>query len=657
MHAADVRITSTSLAVLWLVLPLVAADDDRWDPRFGSVAEGGSQGPGEGPQLIVFRGKLYRSGSTVSCWDGATWHVVGKPKGDTWHLVASTNQLFVAGAFTSMSGVAARNVATWDGTNWNALDAQNASALGGRISAAALSPQGTLYISSQPLDYQSAAQSTIWSWTGRKWERVGDELRIGSTCKVEKIAAGRSNIFAVVYYEAPDVEHGYGERLVELADGKWRPFRQQPVHYGIHCIAVGDDDRPVVGGELYMNRSLTNLARWNGKAWETIGGGIQGYPLALAFDHDDLIVAGKFSGAGDVASRGLARWNGTNWQGFASGFSGGGTMYATTVKECIAIDMTCVGSIALDGERMFVSGSFTRAGNSGATGLAMWNGTEWRSLNSATQQGVNGKVSSLVAIDTNLFAVGEFTGVGGLATDGVARWDGERWQNLGGGFRTDSRSCATTDGTNLFVTSAAPDAHVFEWNHAMWKPHGSTGTDWARGLAVRGGQMLTGGYGIYQITDGGYAELPGSAQMRGASIDAIAFGRDGVVFVGGNFQRRLTMPASQRRTSHFNAPPRGSPESESFSPFHQTSNFAVWNGSTWLDTLGGVGEFPDRVSVIVRQGLYVFVGGVFETAGREPVHSLARWDGKAWHDVGGGVTGDAQYRGGVSAIAFHGNDI
>jgi len=256
-----------------------------------------------------------------------------------------------------------------------------------------------------------------------------------------------------------------------------------------------------------------------------------------------------------------------------------------------------------------------------------------------------------------LFAVGEFTGVGGLATDGVARWDGERWQNLGGGFRTDSRSCATTDGTNLFVTSAAPDAHVFEWNHAMWKPHGSTGTDWARGLAVRGGQMLTGGYGIYQITDGGYAELPGSAQMRGASIDAIAFGRDGVVFVGGNFQRRLTMPASQRRTSHFNAPPRGSPESESFSPFHQTSNFAVWNGSTWLDTLGGVGEFPDRVSVIVRQGLYVFVGGVFETAGREPVHSLARWDGKAWHDVGGGVTGDAQYRGGVSAIAFHGNDI
>lgn len=37
----------------------------------------------------------------------------------------------------------------------------------------------------------------------------------------------------------------------------------------------------------------------------------------------------------------------------------------------------------------------------------------------------------------------------------------------------------------------------------------------------------------------------------------------------------------------------------------------------------------------------LFVGGTFTTAGGVTVSGLARWDGTAWHDVGGGVTGDS----------------
>src|SRR5690606_12136446 len=34
----------------------------------------------------------------------------------------------------------------------------------------------------------------------------------------------------------------------------------------------------------------------------------------------------------------------------------------------------------------------------------------------------------------------------------------------------------------------------------------------------------------------------------------------------------------------------------------------------------------------------VYAGGDITTAGGEPVNNIARWDGSAWHDVGGGLT-------------------
>jgi hypothetical protein len=76
---------------------------------------------------------------------------------------------------------------------------------------------------------------------------------------------------------------------------------------------------------------------------------------------------------------------------------------------------------------------------------------------------------------------------------------------------------------------------------------------------------------------------------------------------------------------------------------------ARWDGTAWSDLAGGVsptGFVLALASFDDGSGPSLFAGGVFTDAGGIPVSNIARWDGSAWHDVGGGVAG-----GGVQALA------
>ncbi len=72
---------------------------------------------------------------------------------------------------------------------------------------------------------------------------------------------------------------------------------------------------------------------------------------------------------------------------------------------------------------------------------------------------------------------------------------------------------------------------------------------------------------------------------------------------------------------------------------------ASWDGRRWSELGGGVDSTVfalaagPRASEKAVDDLYV--GGGFQTAGGAIIGTLARWDGSAWHDVGGGVGGVA----------------
>jgi len=78
------------------------------------------------------------------------------------------------------------------------------------------------------------------------------------------------------------------------------------------------------------------------------------------------------------------------------------------------------------------------------------------------------------------------------------------------------------------------------------------------------------------------------------------------------------------------------------------NHVARWNGAAWTDVGGGVGGFSDATatSLVVFDDddagpnpPALYVGGLFNLAGSTPVNNIAKWDGASWSDVGGGVAG------------------
>lgn len=72
----------------------------------------------------------------------------------------------------------------------------------------------------------------------------------------------------------------------------------------------------------------------------------------------------------------------------------------------------------------------------------------------------------------------------------------------------------------------------------------------------------------------------------------------------------------------------------------EVSGIARWNGQAWSDVGGGTyGSIATMTVWDDGSGESLYCGGNFKSAGGNPVHRLARWDGAEWHDVGGGVGG------------------
>lgn len=63
---------------------------------------------------------------------------------------------------------------------------------------------------------------------------------------------------------------------------------------------------------------------------------------------------------------------------------------------------------------------------------------------------------------------------------------------------------------------------------------------------------------------------------------------------------------------------------------------ARWDGAAWHALGGGV---DGVVYAIVVSGTDVYVGGSFSEAGGRPAHHVARWDGAAWHRLASGLSG------------------
>jgi hypothetical protein len=346
--------------------------EEKWEPLVDENGGGVAGVINTVFALTEHQGSVYMGGIFLSAgdtfsdglarWDGEQWKDVSGGIGTWFHrvraLCSSGERLFAAGVFTNIGGTSVSNVASWDGAKWGALG----DGLAGTVVSLAWW-QSNLYAGGRFQMSGSNRVQNIARWDGSSWQSLGGGCN--------------SNVNAVV---------------------EWR-------------------------GELYVggrfNESggvaVSGLAKWNGTQWADVGGGVSGIGdddestgatvVSLAVGADGLYIGGQFTVAGTVSATNIVRWDGTNWHTLGGGWPG------------------LLSAIAVRDRHVFVGGAVNDENGETADGILRWDGSRWSKLGSGISDPARRmRVSALLARENDLFVGGRFPFAGGKPSANVARW-------------------------------------------------------------------------------------------------------------------------------------------------------------------------------------------------------------------------------------------
>ncbi len=375
------------------------------------------------------------------------------------------------------------------------------------------------------------------------------------------------------------------------------------------------------------------LVRFNGTSFSPVGpSGVSG--VAALVSHDDgsgssLFIGGTFATAGGVAAENVARWNGTSFAPLGTGMVGAGVQSLAVFDDGT-------------GPALYAGGSFFLAGGVACNSLARWNGSSWSSVGGGvTLQGVTGSVSAMAAFDDGsgpaLYVAGAFDQAGGTTVANIARWNGSAWSPAGAGVNGqiltmtphDDGSGAALYVGGLFSTAGA----VAVSSLAQWR---STGWS-AVGTQVTSGTVIV--RSLLSFNDGTTTKL-----YAGGDLYPLA-GRNLAVWNG----TAWSAPPGASTLDHF--PSALAAFNDGRGPaFYSVGGTPSLSGLPWpcrlfrfhagalLPVIGGIDGVVNALCVAnFGAGPRLYAGGTFNLAGDSACHGIAIWNGSAWGALGGGV--------------------
>jgi hypothetical protein len=395
-------------------------------------------------------------------WNGTTWSAVGGGLGSVSYGVANTllvsgTSVYVGGRFSSAGNMRADNMAKWDGTNWTSLGGpSNAQGLDQPVYA--LSAAGsTLYAGGGFRQAGGAAAEGVARWNGTSWTSLYTGPFTGGM-QVQAIAVVGSDVYVGGrFYTAGTVS---ANNIAKWDGTSWSSLGSgtaNGVNGTVSALAV-------IGTDVYAGGTFTQaggapanyIAKWNGTRWSPLGSGaVNGvahptYPFvqALAVVGTDLYVGGQFASAGGASITNLARWSGTSWSSLGTGING-------AITTLVAV-----------GPQLYAGGSFTLVGGQPANRVAIWNGTSWSSLGTGTSNGVSGYVEALAIVGNDVYVGGRLTQAGSISVQNIAKWNGTTWSSLGTGTNGEVRALAVLGGrvyAGGFFTAVGDESQVMNY--------------------------------------------------------------------------------------------------------------------------------------------------------------------------------------------------
>ncbi|MGJ8637270.1 MAG: GC-type dockerin domain-anchored protein [Phycisphaerales bacterium] len=288
----------------------------------------------------------------------------------------------------------------------------------------------------------------------------------------------------------------------------------------------------------------TQVARWDGAAWQSVGGGLQGgYTNAAAEFQGDLIVAGYFDTADGVAgSAKLARWDGAAW----NAMDAQSEIFLNSMWDLEVYDD------GITGEQLYIAGNYGALnGQAGLDHIAKWDGSNYTGVG-----GTIGGAVPLIVLDlhqtdlgggNNLYAGGRFLTMGGIPALNVAEWDGSSWKamDLGvsrtSGFAQVLHMTSWDDGSGeaLYVGGrfnlaggVAVSQNIAKWDGMSWSDMGDGFDGDVHELVVfddGSGEAL---YALGNFSNSGATPIAGVARWNGTDWEAVSTSVNGSIFTG-----------------------------------------------------------------------------------------------------------------------------
>lgn len=545
----------------------------------------------------------------IAKWDGTTWApLVGGGVDSAVTAIAADDSgaIYVGGNFRKAGGISASHIAKWKDTTWTVLDrgydshvtaivftkgkiyvasspsvcSWNGSkwvgicSVDGDIRALAADSKGNLFVGggfgeAQQPDGKWISQTYLAKWVGTSWDSTFDAglWYPGSSCGVNSIAIdNKDKVYAQGSFQS-------------YSTMKWYGLYGAETPYAFLCSTIACDSN----GKLFAIGN--DILKWE---YDTVWTrqttlGMDGDINALCCDKQGTLYAGGlFTTACSLTVNRIVKWKNGNWSNLGTGIT------QLTQTYCDGVEaVTCD-----DTGKLYVGGTFNKAGDTPVHYLAQWNGFKWDSLSPQIdyEKGdySHQTVKTLLWTNGRLYAGGNFMKAAGNGVNNAAIWNDNKVGPFGSGMSAD----------------------------------GSTGTYYLKSIIINNkGGIYAGGDGKFSITPS--IATYSIAKWNGTSFDSLGGGLDG------RYSQTVFALASDNSGNIF----AGGIFISSGSI--KLNSIAKWNGSAW-DSLGsGVNGYVYALAVDKNGILYA--GGGFSMAGGIPAKNIAKWDGVSWSPLGTGT--------------------
>jgi hypothetical protein len=265
----------------------------------------------------------------IAQWNGTSWSALGSgisvgQFGFVAALAVSGTNLYAAGAFGTAGGVSVNNIAQWNGSSWSALGSGIGIGSEARYPIYALAVSGTTLYAGGAFDSAGGvAANNIAQWDGSSWSALGS----GTDGQVSALAVSGNTLYAGGNWfttaggvPAISIAQWDGSTWSALGSGLANNASAFPY---VHALVVS-------GNTLYVGGFFTSaggvpansIAQWDGSTWSALGSGMNNWVYALAVSGNTLYAGGPFTTAGGVSANYIAQWDGSAWSALGSGMNG-----------------------------------------------------------------------------------------------------------------------------------------------------------------------------------------------------------------------------------------------------------------------------------------------------------------------------------------------